>query len=94
MADEKEAASWASKIQPAASKSWKQVKDVVGKDVELGARAKGFARVATVGAGAYYAAGVFKSKDADGNDRSALARLGNLVVGGGVAAAGVLAHRR
>ena len=54
---------------------------------------KGFARVGAVGAGAVIAAGALRSKDADGNERSGLVRVGQAVLGTGIAAAGVLGGR-
>ena len=86
----KPAGYWANTIKPAASKSWEQVKDIVGKDVELGARAKGFARVAGVGVGSYIALGALQSRDADGNERSGLVRIGQAVLGTGIAAGSLI----
>ncbi|MDX2095647.1 MAG: hypothetical protein SFW64_06900 [Alphaproteobacteria bacterium] len=102
MDEAKEPGFWATKVAGrvqahgmagAAKKSLGEMKNAFTGAGE-GARMKGFARVGAVGVGTYIAAGALQSRDADGNERSALARLGNLVVGGGMIAGGLLAGGR
>lgn len=63
------------------------IKNIVGKDVTMGQRGVGFARVGGIGVGAYVAGdALFRGKTADGEDRSALARVGQFVLGTGIAA--------
>ena len=63
----------------------------IGKGINVfdkateGHRGLAFARVAGTGAGLAIAAGALQSKDAEGNDRSALARVGQAVLGTGLA---------
>lgn len=66
------------------------IKNIVGKDVTLGQRGVGFARVTGVGAGLAIAAGSLRSQTVDGEDRSMLARLGQAVLGLGVAAGSLI----
>ena len=85
---------WGERIKAASSHSWADVKNIVSKEATMGQRGVGFARVGAVGAGSFIALGALKSKDAEGNNRSGLVRVGQAVLGTGVAAAGVLAHAR
>lgn len=82
---------WAERV----GKSGDQVKKAFSleKGITLGDRGIGFARVGVTAVGAGIAMGALRDKNPDGTDRSALARLGDLVIGGGVAAGGVLLHR-
>ena len=66
----------------------------LGNGAKLGERGIAFARVGGVVAGGSIALGAFKSKNADGTDRGALHRLGDLVLGTGIAAGSVLAGGR
>lgn len=65
----------------------------VFSDASKGHRVVAFGRIAGVGAGLAYAAGALRSQTADGEDRSALARLGQLVLGGGIAAGSLIAGK-
>jgi hypothetical protein len=58
-----------------------------------GERAVAFGRIGAVGVGAYIAASALRSKDAEGNDRSGLARIGQAVLGTGMAAGALVAGR-
>ena len=71
----------------AAKAGWGDVKNIVGKsgEVTMGQRGVGFARVAGVGICLSIAKGAFESKTADGEERGALGRLGQAVLGTGVA---------
>ena len=69
------------------------IKNIVGKDVTMGQRGVGFARVGGVGVGLYIAKGAFESKTADGEDRSALARIGQAVLGTGIAVGSLVAGK-
>lgn len=83
--------SWAERVKAPAGKSWDQVKTAFSKDAGEVGRMKGFARVGAVGLGAYIAKGALESRTADGEERSGLVRVGQAVLGTGIAAAGVLA---
>lgn len=74
------------KFADAAKAGFQDVKNIVGKDATMGQRGVGFARVGGVGVGAYMAGdALFSSKTVDGEDRSMLARIGQFLLGGGVA---------
>ena len=90
MTEETKGLSWVARMKEPASQSLTEVKSAFSKNAEHG-RMKGFARVGAVGLGAYIAKGALESRTADGEERSGLVRIGQAVLGTGVAAAGVLA---
>jgi hypothetical protein len=55
-----------------------------------GKRLGAFGRVAGVGVGSYIALGALQSRDADGNERSGLVRVGQAVLGTGIAAGSLI----
>lgn len=87
MADAKEAGSWVSRVRGSAGKGVEQIKSGINvfDEASKGNRLAAFGRLAGVGAGAYIAAGALQSRDADGNERSGLVRIGQAVLGTGVA---------
>ncbi len=79
---------WTERFAAASKAGLDDIKKVVGgKEVTMGQRGIGFARVGGMGVGAYMAGdALFSGKTADGEDRSALARMGQIVLGAGIAA--------
>ncbi len=57
-----------------------------------GKRLVAFGRVAGVGAGLAIASGALRSRDENGYERPLLARVGDLVIGGGIAAGSMVAR--
>ena len=85
---------WGERIKVGSARFGADAKNIFAKEATMGQRGVGFARVGAVAAGSYIALGALKSKDAEGNNRSGLVRVGQAVLGTGVAAAGVLVHAR
>lgn len=79
-------------VKAAASAGWGDIKNIVGREgVTWGQRGVGFARVGGIGVGAAMAGdALFRGKTSDGEDRSMLARLGEFVLGTGIAATSLL----
>ncbi len=80
----------------AAKQSFGEMKDGINvfSEASKGKRLIAFGRVGAVGAGNAMAFdGLLRSKDADGNARSGLLRVGEVLLGTGSAAAGVFAGR-
>ena len=82
---------WVDRIRKPAEKSLEDVKGAFAPGVSTKSRTVAFGRVAGTAAGLAIASGALRSKDADGNDRPALARVGDLVMGLGVSGVSVLA---
>lgn len=83
--------SWVKHVEAPAAKSWEQVKGAFNKDAEAAVRRSGFARVGTTGVGLAMVSDALLRSKSSGEDRSALVRMGEGVLGLGVAAAAVIA---
>lgn len=77
----------------AAKDGWNDIKGTIGKDATTAQRGVVFGRVIGVGAGLAIAKGALESKTVEGEDRSALVRLGQFVLGAGVATASLVAGK-
>lgn len=80
-------------LKGAAQAGLGDIKNIVGKEVPMAQRGVGFARVGGVGIGLYIAKGALESKTVDGEDRSALARIGQAVLGTGIAVGSLVAGK-
>lgn len=70
------------------------IKNAFGKDASWGARGAGFARIGGVGVGVAMAGdSLFRGKTSDGEDRSGLARVGQAVLGTGIAVGSLVVGR-
>lgn len=88
MTDKPVVGPWTQRFAANAKEGFQDIKNIVGGEgITMKQRGVGFARVGGIGVGAYMAGdALFRSKTADGEDRSALARIGQFVLGTGVAA--------
>lgn len=90
MTDKPEIGRW-TKFVGQAKEGLGDMKNIVAKEATLGQRGVGAMRVTGVGVGAYMAGdALFRGKTEDGEDRSLLARLGQFILGGGIAAGSLI----